>query len=113
MRAVPLPFSGIPMIGGVDVPSVCRIAPPNRPWLDSTRPIAASNAHDRPQFGRVSVIRRTAWRYALRATKGTSVAMIGAGSALIGTTRPVVGWGTPIVGIATVGIGAGADDVRM
>src|SRR5436309_2810389 len=31
----------MPMIFGVEVPSACKIAPANRPWLDSTRPIAA------------------------------------------------------------------------
>src|SRR4051794_19496516 len=43
MSANPTPFSAGPRIGGADSPSVCSDAPPNRPWLDSTRPIAASS----------------------------------------------------------------------
>src|SRR3954447_9206785 len=43
MSAKPTPFSAGPRIGGADSPSVCSNAPPNRPWLDSTRPIAASS----------------------------------------------------------------------
>src|SRR4051812_20274502 len=43
MRAVPVPSSTGPRIGGADSPSVYSLAPPKRPWLDSTRPMAASS----------------------------------------------------------------------
>jgi hypothetical protein len=43
------PSSGTPRIRIVPVPSARSSVPPNRPWLDSTRPIAASNVQRRPQ----------------------------------------------------------------
>src|SRR4051812_1277412 len=49
IRAVPAPVSGMPMTGGVESPSVCRVAPANRPWLDSTRPMAAIRVQLMPQ----------------------------------------------------------------
>jgi hypothetical protein len=42
ISAVPTPFSTLPMIGGIERPSACRTAPAKRPWLDSTRPMAAT-----------------------------------------------------------------------
>jgi hypothetical protein len=41
----------MPMIGGADRPSLCRTAPANRPWFDSTRPMAASSGQVIPQAG--------------------------------------------------------------
>jgi hypothetical protein len=41
MSALRVPSSAMPMIGGVERPSVWSTAPANRPWLDSTRPMAA------------------------------------------------------------------------
>ncbi|MGY1762344.1 hypothetical protein ACI79N_13000 [Geodermatophilus sp. SYSU D00805] len=49
ISAVPVPSSGIPMIRGVDRPSVCSTAPAKRPWLDSTRPMAATSDQLMPQ----------------------------------------------------------------
>ena len=44
-----VPSSAIPRIGGAERPSVCSTAPANRPWLDSTRPIAATRDQLIPQ----------------------------------------------------------------
>ena len=50
IRAVPLPVSGMPTTGGLDSPSLCSTAPANRPWLDSTRPMAAISVQSMPQL---------------------------------------------------------------
>jgi hypothetical protein len=44
-----VPSRAIPTIGGADLPSVCSTAPAKRPWLDSTRPIAAISVQAMPQ----------------------------------------------------------------
>jgi hypothetical protein len=43
ISAVSTPSSAMPMIGGVERPSTDSTAPAKRPWLDSTRPMAAIN----------------------------------------------------------------------
>jgi hypothetical protein len=37
------------MMRGADRPSVCSTAPAKRPWLDSTRPMAATSDQLMPQ----------------------------------------------------------------
>jgi hypothetical protein len=39
----------MPTIGGSERPSDSSVAPANWPWLDSTRPIAATSVHGMPQ----------------------------------------------------------------
>ncbi|MDP8928291.1 MAG: hypothetical protein M3O70_06870 [Actinomycetota bacterium] len=49
MARVPLvPSRAGPMMGGVTSPFVVMVVPRVRAWSDSTLPIAASTAHDRP-----------------------------------------------------------------
>src|SRR5215471_4600627 len=57
----------MPMIGGEDRPSLCKIAPANRPWFDSTRPMAASSGQVIPQDGLAAAAAR---RYASSAVAG-------------------------------------------
>src|SRR4051812_11042475 len=67
ISAVRTPSSAIPMIGGVDVPSVCSTDPENWPWLDSTRPIAATSDQLRWQPAGLAAAAR---RYAASAVAG-------------------------------------------
>src|SRR3954454_18785258 len=98
-RAVPTPVSGMPTIGGVDIPSVCSTAPANRPWLDSTRPMAAINVQSMPQCTLPA-----AWVYASIAVDGMPPAA--SGEAAAWETGTTVG-GRPASG-AGLGAGSGA-----
>jgi hypothetical protein len=109
MSAVPTPFSGIPMTRGTDMPSPYRVAPANRPWSDSTRPIAASSVHGKPQGGSVRRARTAARWYARRATAGIPSAAKpdGTPKAALGGTRP----GEPdAVATPDIGVGNGPAD---
>ena len=55
-----LPSSGTPRIGGSERPSASSVAPAKRPWLDSTRPIAASSDQLIPHVGSAVAIRLAA-----------------------------------------------------
>jgi hypothetical protein len=83
------PSSGMPRIRRVAEPSSRNCAPPNRPWFDSTRPIAASNVHGTPQPGSLTANRASACLYARTATAGIplspSVLITGAPSSTICT----------------------------
>src|SRR3954454_13094373 len=104
MRAVPVPSSTGPRIGGADSPSVCSLAPPKRPWLDSTRPIAASSDQSMSQeLGAPAA----ASRYASSAVSGMPLLV----SPETGTTT-ATGFTVGALGgaadSAVVGAGAGA-----
>src|SRR3954447_11790591 len=104
MRAVPVPSSTGPRIGGADSPSVCSLAPPKRPWLDSTRPIAASSDQSMSQeLGAPAA----ASRYASSAVSGMPLLV----SPETGTTTATgftVGALGGAAASAVVGAGAGA-----
>src|SRR6266545_8136491 len=68
------PSSGLPRIFGFEVPSWSSCAPANRPWLDSTRPMAATRYHLMWQPGTALAIRCSAFRYAVSATTGMPLA---------------------------------------
>jgi hypothetical protein len=57
----------MPMIGGVERPSACSTAPAKRPWLDSTRPMAATNGQARWHAAGLAA---AAWVYASSAADG-------------------------------------------
>ena len=74
MRAVRTPSSAIPTIGGVDRPSARSTEPAKRPWLDSTRPMAAISGHVMWHDAWLPAAART---YASRATAGMPLAASG------------------------------------
>ena len=65
-----LPSSRMPRIGGTTRPSAAKPAPPNRPWLLSTRPIPATSDQGIRQLARSAAIRPCAFRYAWYARVG-------------------------------------------
>src|SRR4051812_37548296 len=117
MSAVRTPFSAIPTIGGVDRPSARSTEPAKRPWLDSTRPMAAIRGHVMWHDAWLAAAART---YASRATDGMPLAASGdtaaagrglpsADGTLTARTRAdSVGGGAADGGAADGGAGAGA-----
>jgi hypothetical protein len=78
----------MPMIGGVERPSVCSTDPAKVPWWDSTRPMAAINGHVMWQLaGRAAA----AWWYAWSAVDG----MPSAASAEAAPLALAVAFGSP------------------
>src|SRR5690606_29452963 len=67
------PSGGAPMIGGSARPSASRRAPPARPWLDSTRPIAARVVQLNRHPGLVRAMTSSALPYAWCAIDGIPV----------------------------------------
>ena len=57
----PAPLSWGPRISGRETPSEPSWAPPKRPWLDSTRPMAASRVQEMSQPGSAVAITFSAW----------------------------------------------------
>ena len=64
MLATPLPSSGGPVILGLTVPAALNLvaAPPNRPWLDSMRPMPARTVQGSRQPGSNPAAQATASR---------------------------------------------------
>jgi hypothetical protein len=57
ISVVPLaPLSATPKMPGVARPLSSRVLPSARPWLDSTRPIAAISCHGRWQLGSAALM---------------------------------------------------------
>ena len=71
MVAMPLlPSRAMPKIPGVATPSAFSVLPLARPWLDSTRPIAATSCQDRLQVLSAALMTVSARWYAERAAEG-------------------------------------------
>ena len=84
-----VPSNWMPMMPGRATPSSPRRLPPNDPWLDSTRPIAATRAHERLHPGSAASSSRSLCRYAVKARVGIPLVSNRTGAAAsLPTTEP-------------------------